>query len=172
MTIRLPRAALSKNGRTMEDMDSIDHAHILVGVDGSAGSVEALKWAAKLAPSLEAVVVAVNAWHFENTWGAYATPTWNPETDAQQVMDDALAEAFGDKKPEGLLAQSCQGMPAHILIERSSSACMLVVGSRGHGGFAGLLLGSVSSACAEHARCPVLVVHSPSHPPTEESIGA
>ncbi|RAX48649.1 universal stress protein [Arthrobacter sp. AQ5-05] len=155
----------------MEDMASIDRAHILVGVDGSAGSVEALKWAAKLAPSLGAVVVAVNVWHFENAWGAYASPTWNPETDAQQVMDDSLAEAFGNNMPEGLFAQCCQGMPARILIERSASACMLVVGSRGHGGFAGLLLGSVSSACAEHAKCPVLVVHSPSQPPTEESIG-
>jgi nucleotide-binding universal stress UspA family protein len=153
----------------MEDLGSIDLAHILVGVDGSAGSVDALKWAAKLAPALEAVVVAVNVWHFENTWGAYASPSWNPETDAQQVLEDALAEAFGDKRPEGLLAQCPQGMAASALIERSASARMLVVGSRGHGGFVGLLLGSVSSACAEHARCPVLVVHSASHPPMEES---
>lgn len=155
----------------MENLAGIDREHILVGVDGSAGSVDALKWAAKLAPSLEAVVVAVNVWHFENTWGAYAPPTWNPETDAQQVMEEALAQAFGDKRPEGLRAQCYQGMAAHALIEGSASACMLVVGSRGHGGFAGLLLGSVSSACAEHAKCPVLVVHSSSQPPLEESNG-
>jgi nucleotide-binding universal stress UspA family protein len=58
-----------------------------------------------------------------------------------------------------------------MLLDVSTGAQMLVVGSHGHGGFAGLLLGSVSAACAEHARCPVLVVHDrlaapPPHPPT------
>ena len=54
------------------------------------------------------------------------------------------------------------GGAAHVLIEESSSATMLVVGSRGHGGFAGLLLGSVSQQCAAHARCPVVIVHDTS----------
>ncbi|MFJ6416055.1 universal stress protein [Paeniglutamicibacter sp. NPDC091659] len=130
----------------------------------------ALKWAAKLAPSLDAVIRAVTAWHFETSWGAYALPGWNPETDARQILADALAEAFGERMPEGLVGRCCQGQAAQVLIEQGKSAVMLVVGSRGHGGFAGLLLGSVSSACAEHSSCPVLVVHSATTVP--ESGGA
>ncbi|MDD0857766.1 universal stress protein [Arthrobacter alpinus] len=61
--------------------------------------------------------------------------------------------------PEGFSGVCVRGTPARVLMEHSKSAQMLIVGSRGHGGFAGMLLGSVSSACAEHAGCPVLVVH-------------
>ena len=58
-----------------------------------------------------------------------------------------------------------EGNAAKVLLEASEGARMLVVGSRGHGGFSGLLLGSVSAACAEHARCPVVVVHGDGPPP-------
>ncbi|MEO6530311.1 MAG: universal stress protein, partial [Specibacter sp.] len=63
------------------------------------------------------------------------------------------------RPPEGFSGVCVRGTPAKVLMEHSKSAQMLIVGSRGHGGFAGMLLGSVSSACAEHAGCPVLVVH-------------
>ena len=144
----------------MENHSGNERPRIVVGVDGSVGSVNALKWAAALAPSLGAVIFAVTAWHFETSWGTYAPPEWNPEADAQQVLEDALADAFGDQMPEGLAGHWYQGQAAHVLIEQSKTAIMLVVGSRGHGGFAGLLLGSVSAACAEHATCAVLVVHA------------
>ncbi|MCU1574008.1 MAG: Universal stress protein family [Micrococcaceae bacterium] len=105
--------------------------------------------------------MAVTAWHFEVAFGPYAVVGWDPEPIARQVLAGALLEAFGDEPPEGLAAHIMQGQPAQVLIESGASAQLLVVGSRGHGGFAGLLLGSVSSACAEHAACPVLVVHGP-----------
>ncbi|MBP2386275.1 universal stress protein [Paeniglutamicibacter kerguelensis] len=143
----------------MEDPKVRERPQIVVGVDDSACSAKALKWDAKLAPQLDAVIVAVTTWHFETSWGAYALPCWNPEADAQQILADVLAEAFGEHTPEGLVGKCFQGQPAQVLIEQNKSAVMLVVGSRCHGGFAGLLLGSGSSACTEHSACPILVVH-------------
>lgn len=153
-------ALIRKMVESMENQTNHQAPHIVVGVDGSAESILALKWAKTLAPTLDATITAVISWHFDNVFGAYSPPEWDPEGDAQQVLKDALTEAFGDQIPAGLTTQCYQGRPAQILIDVAKEAKMLIVGSRGHGGFAGMLLGSVSSACAEHASCPVLVVHS------------
>ena len=83
---------------------------------------------------------------------------WDPSGDAERVCRSAVETAFGDDLPGGLTVMPREGRPAAVLIEASSDARMLVVGSRGHGGFTGLLLGSVSAACAEHALCPVFIV--------------
>lgn len=85
---------------------------------------------------------------------------WNPASNAAQILADSLANAFGDKHPDGLRACVCEGHAAQVLIDASVGADMLVVGSRSHGGFVGLLLGSVSAYCAEHGQCPVVVVPS------------
>ena len=143
----------------MEDQTTRGGSHIVVGVDGSPESGLALRWAQTLAGTLGATITAVTAWHFDTSFGPYTPSEWNPESDAQQVLEDALAQAFGDQFPPGLKAQAIRGRPAQVLIDEAKSAKMLIVGSRGRGGFASLLLGSVSSACAEHASCPVLVVH-------------
>ncbi|ALE05633.1 universal stress protein UspA [Arthrobacter sp. ERGS1:01] len=144
----------------MNDQTIHESPCIVVGVDGSPQSILALGWAQTLAPTLGATITAVTAWHFEASFGPYSPSEWDPDADAQQILRDALRDAFGDQLPSGLRAQSCRGRPAQILIEQSKDAAMLVVGSRGHGGFAGMLLGSVSSACAEQASCPVLVIHA------------
>lgn len=84
---------------------------------------------------------------------------WHPDTDAVEALEAAVRDVAGDDRPDELEAITRQGQPTKVLLDLSRDAALLVVGSRGHGGFAGLLLGSVSAACAERARCPVLVMH-------------
>lgn len=134
-------------------------SQIVVGVDGSLESVLALQWAQTLAQQLDATITAVTVWHLDTVFGSYIVPDWDPDKAARQILKDAVQEAFGGNPPEAFSGVCVRGTPAKVLMEHSKSAQMLIVGSRGHGGFAGMLLGSVSSACAEHARCPVLVVH-------------
>lgn len=92
---------------------------------------------------------------------AYYPPGSAPEVDAANILADAVARAFGDEPPLGLTQIVLQGRASRVLIEQSRNAYMLVLGNRGHGGFIGLLLGSVSAACAAHAHCPVLIMHTP-----------
>jgi nucleotide-binding universal stress UspA family protein len=134
--------------------------HLIVGVDGSESSIDALGWARRIAVVLDAEIDAVTAWHYPATDGfSYAAVDWDPSVDAAGILADALRSAFGEDQPAGLRAVVTEGHPAKVLLDASADAEMLVVGSRGHGGFAGMLLGSVSSHCAEHATCPVLVAH-------------
>ena len=133
---------------------------IVVGVDGSAQSKLALRWAVRVAASTGASIDAVTAWHFPVNFGwGYMADEWNPEDDATKCLSESVDEAFGAERPKGLRLLVLQGLPAKILLDESNGATMLIVGSRGHGGFSGMLLGSVSANCAEHATCPVLVIH-------------
>lgn len=138
----------------------VESPRIVVGVDGSEQSQLALSWAARISTTTGASIDAVKAWHFpaSSGWG-YVPDAWNPETDATECLTGSVDEAFGADRPPGLRLLVREGLPAKVLLDESKGATMLIVGSRGHGGFAGLLLGSVSSSCAEHATCPVLVVH-------------
>ena len=143
---------------------SVREGGIVVGVDGSPLSITALRWAARLEPTVGGPIRAVAAWHLPTSGVAFAPYTgleWNPETDATEILENALTEAYGDHRPEGLTAAVVQGFPAKVLLDQSRGASMVLVGSRGLGGFMGLLLGSVSRAVAEHAQCPVMVVHAP-----------
>jgi nucleotide-binding universal stress UspA family protein len=131
---------------------------VVVGVDGSEQSHQALRWAAKIADDFDARLDAVAAWQYPVPFG-WAMPNWDPRTDMEKLLSNAVDTALGAQRPADMRLRVCEGNPAHVLLEESAGALMLVVGSRGHGGFAGLLLGSVSAALAEHASCPVLVVH-------------
>jgi nucleotide-binding universal stress UspA family protein len=133
---------------------------IVVGVDGSASSKAALRWAALLATATGAIIEAIIVWEFPQTYGGpVALDDWHPDLDAGEVLQQTVDEVFGAQRPPGLQTTVARGHARDVLLSASDDAEMLVVGSRGHGGFAGLLLGSVSAACAEHAHCPVLVAH-------------
>lgn len=134
---------------------------IVVGVDGSGPSKSALRWAARIAQATGATIQAITAWEYPTGLGWGMPPEgWQPEADMRAMLEDTLVEVFGSQRPPGLEAMVEYGPPRVVLLEAAKHAGMLVVGSRGHGGFAGLLLGSVSAACAEHAQRAVLVVHS------------
>ncbi|MDT4911109.1 MAG: hypothetical protein QOC66_237 [Pseudonocardiales bacterium] len=140
--------------------NSPSRRHLIVGVDGSESSIDALGWARRLAELLDAEIDAVTAWHYPATDGmSTAAAEWDPSVDAARILADAVRSAFGEDQPAGLRAVVTEGHPAKVLLDASADAEMIVVGSRGHGGFVGMLLGSVSSHCAEHATCPVLVTH-------------
>ena len=134
---------------------------IVVGVDGSTSSTDALRWAARIAPLLGCGIDAVTTWQYAAAvygYGAIA-PSYQPDEEAKRMQDAVLDDVFAGSAPDTLRTFVVEGHPAQVLVERSASAELLVVGSRGHGGFVGLLIGSVSAHCAEHAVCPVTVVH-------------
>lgn len=146
------------------------HSHpapgrVVVGVDGSGSSVAALRWAAHVGGVLGLEIDAVTSWEYPANYGLVGTVGgWDPEVDAGAVLARAVDTAFEGGGPPGLRTHVRRGHPSPVLLEASHHAEMLVVGSRGHGGFAGLLLGSVSAHCAAHASCPVVVVHGHASP--------
>lgn len=143
---------------------------IVVGVDGSPSSQQALRWGAQVAARFGAGLDAVTAWDFPAAAGFGPVPSdWNPAQDMRQALDQTVQAVFGDQPPAGLRRLVHEGSAAKVLLDASQGAIMVVVGSRGHGGFAGLLLGSVSANVAEHASCPVLVIHGDQAPPVSVS---
>jgi nucleotide-binding universal stress UspA family protein len=133
---------------------------IVVGVDHSPSSIAALRKAAELGAALDLPIEAVTVWHSPVTFdGTFATEVWSPEREAEEILEASIATAFPEGTPARLSAAIVPGPTAAALIDKSERAEMLVLGSRGRGGFRGLLLGSVSAACAHHAHCPVLIVH-------------
>lgn len=145
--------------------DSASTGRIVVGVDGSPESALALSWAARVARTEHAGIDVVAAWEFPVNLGWTTLPAdFSPKQEIRRAALAALREAFGDELPPDLRVITHEGNPASVLIERSQTALMIIVGSRGHGALVGLLLGSVSARVAEHAKCPVLVVHAPPVP--------
>ena len=136
---------------------------IVVGVDGSQGSRAALRWAHEEAQLRKCELEIVTVWQFPITttlpaFGAMPTPE-DLGGEAERALIAAVAE-------EGIVSTTdvpvtilvAEGAAAAALLDASNDADLLVVGSRGHGGFAGLLLGSVSQQCVTHAPRPVVVV--------------
>jgi nucleotide-binding universal stress UspA family protein len=136
-----------------------------VGVDGSDQSRTALRWGQAIAKASDARLDAVIGWNYDTGYGSgYLPSDLNPSADADKALTEAVDAVFGSDRPEDMRLAVCQGQPARILLDESKGALMLIVGSRGYGGFMGLLLGSVSASVAEHATCPVLVIHGDEQP--------
>ncbi|MEU9044631.1 MULTISPECIES: universal stress protein [unclassified Kitasatospora] len=131
---------------------------IVVGVDGSPSSKQALRWAVDQARLTGAVVDAVACWAYPSMYG-WGMTGLDPElADATgQMLAQAVAEVVGDSPPVEIRESVVLGNAAEVLLERADKAQLLVVGSRGHGGFSGALLGSVGQHCVQHAHCPVVV---------------
>ena len=139
-------------------------AGIVVGIDGSDGSREALRFAAAEATLRNEHLRVVSAWHvptalYAGAGSGFVAPVEEEDLSgaAQRAAEAELADVLGPDSGAELVMR--EGNAAHVLIEESQNATMLVVGSRGHGGFTGLLIGSVGQQCAAHARCPVVIVH-------------
>ena len=128
---------------------------IVVGVDGSPPSKDALRWADQYAKLTGATVHALIAWQLPEIYGY--TPR-DFEADARETLEQAIDDALGPGAHHKLTLHVVEDHPAAALIAMCHDAQLLVVGSRGHGAFAEMLLGSVSQHCVQHACCPVVVV--------------
>ena len=139
---------------------------IVAGVDGSPSSVGALRWAIRQAGLTGATVDAVIAWHYPAAAAGYGwapvgmdqAGSFDAKEIAEKIVADAVSNAAGPASDVRVRSLTAEGNPAQVLVGAAAGADLLVVGSRGHGGFTEALLGSVSQHCVQHAPCPVVVI--------------
>jgi nucleotide-binding universal stress UspA family protein len=138
---------------------------IVVGVDGSDSSRAALHWAYDEATHHSATLSVVSTWHpaampMTPPYGSLPPEGYadQPRQEALNLLERLIAALEARKPAVDVRTVISEGNPAEVLIERSKEADLMVVGSRGHGGFKGMLLGSVSQHLVAHSDCPVVVV--------------
>ena len=137
---------------------------IVVGVDGSEGATSAVRWAAREARLRGAKLELVTAWQLPTYSGAFSMASIPDElvdelaAEAERRAAEAAKEARDEGGDPDIETRVVEGPPATVLLAAARVADLLVVGSRGLGGFSELLLGSVSHQCAHHAPCPVVIV--------------
>ena len=142
---------------------------IVVGIDHSEGAKAALRFALAEARLRQATLRAVHAWKFDylgvpGIMGTLPPGEYEALHSAAEAALNATLKEVDNAKGVEVERRVVEGSPAAVLVEESRGADLLVVGSRGLGGFAQLLLGSVSQQCAHHAECPVMIVRSkPAH---------
>lgn len=130
---------------------------IVVGIDGSPASAAALTWALRQAAASDSSVVAICAWHYSTVPGGLAPMVGvDLEANAREILRRAVDQTAGAER--SVLSRTVSGHPVQVLADASEGADLLVVGSRGHGSFAGALLGSVSSQVPGLAHCPTVIV--------------
>ncbi|MDQ0834465.1 nucleotide-binding universal stress UspA family protein [Streptomyces achromogenes] len=133
---------------------------VVVGVDGSQSSYAALRWAVRYGALIGAGVVAVAAWELPGgrVWPARAIDATFDEQRAREGLVQELRDVLGAEYADTVRAYLVQGNAVDVLLGAGEGAEAMVVGSRGRGGFARALLGSVSQHVAQHAKCPVVIV--------------
>ena len=132
---------------------------VLVGVDGSPESLEALRWAKEYADLAKAPLHAVIAWEHGVGFGFLPSSHDGLEAEARRTLERAVHKALGDASHDVAL-DVVQGRPEDVLVERSAGARLLVVGDRGYSSVAGLLLGHSGELCVRNAACSVVVVRA------------
>jgi nucleotide-binding universal stress UspA family protein len=134
---------------------------IVVGVDGSESSLAALRWGVRQAKLTGAPLDIVSAWEWPASylgWGTPVPPDYDPADEARRQLDKAVSAVLTPGDAIEARQSVIEGHPAPVLEALSKTADLVVVGSHGHGEFAGILLGSVSQHCVTHCRCPVVVI--------------
>ena len=135
---------------------------IVVGVDGSPASENALRWAIEQARVTGGTVQTVTAWEYPAFYGwVGAVPVadgFDPQELATRTLAETVTAVAGAEPPVQISQAVIPGNPARALLDAAEGAALLVVGSRGLGGFSGAVLGSVSRHLTEHAPCPVVVI--------------
>ncbi|WP_329140862.1 universal stress protein [Streptomyces sp. NBC_01476] len=135
---------------------------IVVGVDGSEPSLQALRWAARQAALTDASLEAVMAWELPGAVGWAGLPELPDDIDLEEPARGSLAKAVATALPGEQAVPVTQivvlGNAAQAILDRGEGAELIVVGVRGHGTFRATLLGSVSHTVTMHATCPVVVV--------------
>jgi len=148
----------------MSAQEASAYPRIVVGADGSPSSLSALRWAIRQAGLTGAAVDAVIAWQYPASASGYGwtmagmDQNYDFSAAAEKIVTDAISNTLDPGSDVRVRPHVVEGMPAQVLLDASAAADLLVVGSRGHGGFTEALLGSVSQHCVHHARCPVVVI--------------
>lgn len=137
---------------------------IVVGVDGSPSATQALRWAVAQGALTGQPVEAVVSWEYPTAAAWTASGLFDWAADAADILRAAVAEVVGEGSAAQVTQRVVRGHGASVLVDASADADLVVVGSRGLGGFDGLLLGSVSQHVATHAHCPVVVVRATTAP--------
>lgn len=141
---------------------------LVVGIDGSQRAQEALAWAMEEADCHRYDIEIVSSWYLpQYDWADVRPPPPDPRVEmaarTRALVVQAAADVSAALPDIAVSEMAVEGNAASVLIELSKDADLLVIGSRGNGGFKGLVLGSVSQQCVSHAQCPVVVVRGTRH---------
>jgi nucleotide-binding universal stress UspA family protein len=155
---RKRRIAVTKNALNIGKRDG-DVRRVVVGVDGSTASLDALDWAGRQAQLTDSDLEVIMTWDWPTAYGLepYFPGDYDPSKGMPELLEKAATDLRGKYPDIEIESRVAQGHPAPVLVEASKGADLLVVGSRGHGEFVGMLIGSVSEFCVTNAHCPVLV---------------
>jgi nucleotide-binding universal stress UspA family protein len=147
----------------MTDKQSLEDGDIVVGYDGSEPADGAVRWAADQAVRTGSTLDLVIAWEYPTSWGnTIPLPDdYDPVADAQAILDPVVETLHTEFPSLEVRTHVLEGNAGDVLVDASHHATLLVVASRGHRTFAGLVLGSVSQHCVTHAACPVVVYREP-----------